>query len=273
MDIKPLQEAKFYREATMSAADLFTIASGQMSVFSAPNPFKETPNEDCAALIPVNEQSCVLVVADGVGGMPAGKAASSLAVDAVRAAVKKAVTENLDLREVILNGIEKANLDVMAQSGGSATTLAIVEIQGNVIRPYHVGDSDILVVGQRGKIKLQTVPHSPVGYAVEAGIMDEEEAIHHEERHIVSNVLGFKDMRIEVGSPVTLAQHDTVFIATDGIADNLFLDEIIERVRKGKLLGVAKKMVHDVQQRMNDHEGVHPCKPDDHTFILYRNKK
>jgi len=256
----------------MTVADYFAIASGQLSVFSAPNPFKETPNEDCAALIPVDEKSCVLVVADGVGGMPSGHAASSLAVDAVRNAVKKAVTENLDLREVILNGIEKANIDVMAQSGGSATTLAVVEIQGNIIRPYHVGDSDIMVVGQRGKIKLQTVPHSPVGYAVEAGIMDEEEAIHHKERHIVSNVLGFKDMRIEVGSPITLSPHDTVFIATDGIADNLFLDEIVECVRKGDLCEVSERLVKDVQQRMNERGGDHPCKPDDHTFILYRNK-
>ncbi|MDH5614438.1 MAG: protein phosphatase 2C domain-containing protein [Gammaproteobacteria bacterium] len=257
----------------MTEPDLFSIASGQATVFSASNPFKETPNEDCAALIPVNDNSCVLVVADGVGGMPAGKAASSLAVDAVRNAVKKAVTENLDLREVILNGIEKANLDVMAQSGGSATTLAVVEIQNNVIRPYHVGDSDILVVGQRGKIKLQTVPHSPVGYAVEAGIMDEKEAIHHEERHIVSNVLGFKDMRIEVGSPVALSTHDTVFIGTDGVADNLFIDEIIECIRKGDLPEVADKLLKKVQHRMNNNEGSRPCKPDDHTFIVYRNKK
>ena len=273
MDIKYLQEAKFYREATMSEADLFSIASGQVSVFSAPNPFKEKPNEDCAALIPVDEKSCVLVVADGVGGMPAGRAASSLAVDAVRTAVKKAVTENLDLREVILNGIEKANLDVMAQSGGSATTLAVVEIQDNVMRPYHVGDSDILVVGQRGKIKLQTVPHSPVGYAVEAGIIDEQEAIHHKERHIVSNVLGFKDMRIEVGSPVTLSQHDTVFIGTDGIADNLLMDEIIECIRKGNLPEDAENLLQNVQNRMKGQEEGHPCKADDHTFILYRVNK
>jgi serine/threonine protein phosphatase PrpC len=272
MEIKHLQEAKFYREATMSEADHFSIASGQASVFSAPKPSGEKPNEDCAALIPVDEKSCVLVVADGVGGMPAGKAASSLAVDAVRTAVKKAVTENLDLREVILNGIEKANFDVMAQSGGSATTLAVVEIQGDVMRPYHVGDSDIMVVGQRGKIKLQTVPHSPVGYAVEAGVIDEEEAIHHEERHIVSNVLGFKDMRIEVGSPLALLEHDTVFIGTDGVTDNLFLDEIVERVRKGDLSEASEKLIHDVQQRMNHREEGHPHKPDDHTFILYRNK-
>lgn len=273
MDIRNLQEAKFYREADMLEADHFSIASGQVSAFSAPKPDKETPNEDCAALIPVDEKSCVLVVADGVGGMPGGKAASSLAVDAVRNAVKKAVTESLDLREVILNGIEKANLDVMAQSGGSATTLAVVEIQGDVIRPYHVGDSDILVVGQRGKLKLQTVPHSPVGYAVEAGVINEQEAIHHEERHIVSNVLGFKDMRIEVGSPVTLLEHDTVFIGTDGVTDNLFTDEIIEHIRKGNQQESAKNMLHDIQKRMNEHEEGHPHKPDDHTFILYRNKK
>ena len=46
---------------------------------------------------------------------------------------------------------------------GSATTLAVAEVVGQTVRTYHVGDSPIWVFGQRGRLKLQTVPHSPVG--------------------------------------------------------------------------------------------------------------
>ena len=80
-----------------------------------------------------------------------------------------------------------------------------MEISNGSVRPYHVGDSVILLVGQRGKIKLQTVSHSPVGYAVEAGVLDEVEAMHHQDRHVVSNFIGSPEMRIEVGAPLRLA--------------------------------------------------------------------
>ena len=42
---------------------------------------------------------------------------------------------------------------------------------------------------------------------VEAGWLDEEEALHHEDRHIVSNMIGAPNMRIEIGSVVRLAAH------------------------------------------------------------------
>src|SRR5690606_2144872 len=109
------------------------------------------------------------------------------------------------------------------------------EIQNGVIRPYHVGDSAILLTGQRGKLKMQTIAHSPIGYAVEAGLMREEEAIHHEERHVISNVIGSDQMRIEIGPPVEMARRDTLVLASDGLLDNLLPSEIVGYVRSGPL--------------------------------------
>ena len=111
----------------------------------------------------------------------------------------RTIDNRAELRDAILNGFEDANGAVQALGIGAATTLAVVEVKENIVRPYHVGDSMILVVGQRGKIKLQSVPHSPVGYGVESGLLDEKEAMYHEERHLVSNVVGSPDMRIESG--------------------------------------------------------------------------
>ena len=79
----------------------------------------------------------------------------------------------------------------------------------------------ILAIGQKGKIKLQTISHSPVGLAVESGHLDESEAMHHEQRHVVSNVVGDQTMRIEVGAKLMLAPRDTVLLSTDGLFDNL----------------------------------------------------
>ncbi len=48
----------------------------------------------------------------------------------------------------------------------------------------------ILFTGHKGKIKLQTISRSPVGYAVHTGLLDETEAMHHEDRHLASNIIG-----------------------------------------------------------------------------------
>jgi serine/threonine protein phosphatase PrpC len=180
------------------------------------------------------------------------------------------VSDPVDLRAGILNGIEAANEAVRELGTGAATTLALVEIQDGVIRPYHVGDSAILVTGQRGKVKLQTIPHSPIGYAVEAGLMKEEEAIYHEERHVISNVIGSDQMRIEIGPPTQLAPRDTLLLASDGLFDNLLPDEIIETIRSGPLDEAVGTLVQTAQERMAGPIGDAPSKPDDLTVIAFR---
>ncbi len=239
-------------------------------IFSSKCPDKETDNEDAAAVLVSTESSGVLVVADGMGGGAAGEQASKLAVTAIKKEVISHANNDLVLRAAILNGIESANEKIRALGIGAATTLAVVEIQEGVIRPYHVGDSSILVVGQRGKIKLQTVAHAPVSQAVEAGVLDDDDAMHHEDRHLVSNVVGAEDMRIEIGPTLTLSRFDTLLIATDGLFDNLAVDEIVENIRKGPLQQGVQRIVREVHQRMDDSSGNLPCKPDDLTVIAYR---
>ncbi len=153
---------------------------------------------------------------------------------------------------------------------GAATTLTVVEIDGMRIRPYHVGDSPALVVGQRGQIKLQSISHSPVGYGLEGGFIDEKEARHHEERHLVSNVIGTEDMRIDVGPALKLAPRDTVLMASDGLVDNLQTQEIVDCVRKGPLENAANVLARQAGSRMRSRESGTPSKPDDLTFILFR---
>jgi serine/threonine protein phosphatase PrpC len=158
----------------------------------------------------------------------------------------------------------------MALSTGAATTLAVVELTRNTIRPYHVGDSLILLVGGRGKVKLQTIPHSPVGYGVEAGLLDEGEAMHHEERHLVSNVVGCPAMRIEIGPTLNLAPRDTLLLSSDGLADNLHVSEIAQRIRGGNLLQAAERLVADATHRMEHPSSEHPSKSDDLTLLAFR---
>ncbi|HEX5471285.1 MAG TPA: PP2C family serine/threonine-protein phosphatase [Lacipirellulaceae bacterium] len=263
-------------EAQMAEVAAFEFLGGSVAVFTNRSPQKETPNEDVAALWPIGPDSGVVAVADGLGGHAGGERASRLAIETIQKSLQEAMHsqveggEALDLRASILNGIEAANRAVRELGTGAATTLALVEIQDRIIRPYHVGDSAILLTGQRGKVKLQTIPHSPIGYAVEAGLMEEEEAIHHEARHVISNVIGSEQMRIEIGPPTEMAPRDTLLLASDGLFDNLLPDEIIDAIRSGPLNRALGTLIDHAQQRMDNQSGTAPSKPDDLTVIAYR---
>jgi serine/threonine protein phosphatase PrpC len=262
-------------EAQMSDVAMFEFLGGSVAVFTTRSPQKETPNEDVAALWPMGKTSGVLAVADGLGGHVGGERASRLAAEAIQKSLQEAVPnaqdgEPVELRAAILNGIEKANETVRELGTGAATTMALVEIQDRTIRPYHVGDSAVLVTGQRGKLKLHTIPHSPIGYAVEAGLMAEEDAIHHEARHVISNVIGSNQMRIEIGPPIEMAPRDTLLLASDGLFDNLLPDEIVEAVRSGPLDEAVGSLIATAQSRMENQADGTPSKPDDLTVIAYR---
>jgi PPM family protein phosphatase len=262
-------------EAQMTDVASFEFLGGSVAVFTTRSPQKETANEDVAALWPMGPTSGVLAVADGLGGHAGGERASRLAAEAIQKSLQNAApaeggSEPVELRAAILDGIEAANQSVRELGTGAATTMALVEIQDRTIRPYHVGDSAILVTGQRGKVKLQTIPHSPIGYAVEAGLMNEVDAMHHEQRHVISNVIGSEQMRIEIGSPIEMAPRDTLILASDGLFDNLLPDEIVNAVRSGPLEEAVGGLIETARQRMAAQGGAAPCKPDDLTVIAYR---
>jgi serine/threonine protein phosphatase PrpC len=245
------------------------LPQGAVCVRSVRSPDKETSNEDAAAIIPVGDHALVLAVADGVGGNPGGHEASMLAVRTVEEFVSRS-GEVGQLRTAILDGIEAANRRVLDLNRGAATTLAVAEIVGAQVRCYHVGDSELISVGQRGRVKLRVVPHSPTGFAVEAGLMDENEAVQHDQRHVLFNVIGSLEMRIDMGASLRFAPHDTLLLATDGLMDNLFVSEITDIIRTGALPGAADALVAAAQARMRDDEGGGPSKPDDLTVILHR---
>ena len=246
------------------------VAGGHAVAYTAKEPGKETGNEDSVAVIPYGPGAAVLVVADGAGGLPAGKRASLTAIATLAASLQTAMDKTTLLRTAILNGIEAANEAVRGLANGSATTMTVITIEGLHARSYQIGDSEAMVVGQRGLIKLQTTAHSPTGFAVEAGFLDEREALHHKERHLVSNFLGTPDMRIDVGTMIELSPKDTVIVASDGLMDNVHIEEIVECIRKGPLLAAARCAAELADQRMRQAKDGEPSKPDDLSLILFR---
>lgn len=265
-----LHKPQLYLGADSDGIESFHIAGGTACAFTQRAPGKQSDNEDSLGLIPCHDTAGVLVVADGLGGLPSGDQASSTAVRQLSRSISDSCSGETLLREAILDAIEQANQIIINSGAGSGTTFAAVAIEDHAVRPYHIGDSEILITGQRGKIKYQTISHSPVGYAVEAGLLEADDAIYHEERHLVSNIIGTTDMRVEMGPRISLAPRDTLVIASDGLFDNMQVDEIVSIVRSGSLSRAAQNLIEICQSRMAQSSDVRPHKPDDLGFILFR---
>jgi len=246
------------------------IGGGSLVAFTAPSPDKTTENEDCVAAIPYGPAAVILAIADGAGGLPSGRRASQAAIQALEASLHHAMNETMLLRTAILNGIDAANESVLAIGNGSATTMTVMTIEGHISRSYQIGDSKSMVVGQRGRIRAQTMAHSPTGFAVEAGFLDHRDALHHEERHLVSNFIGTTDMRIEIGAEVKLNPRDTVLLASDGLTDNVHNHEIADLIRKGPLSKALESVTSLAARRMTVETLHQPSKPDDLSVILFR---
>jgi PPM family protein phosphatase len=246
------------------------IGGGEVLAYTGRAPDKESENQDTVGIIPYGPDAAVLVVADGAGGLPAGRRASQTAVATLNQSLLVAASRTMLLRTAIMDGIESANEAVLNLANGSATTMTVVTIEGPIARMYQIGDSEAVITGQRGVIRAQTMAHSPTGFAVEAGFLDEREALHHEERHLVSNFLGTSDMRIDVGASISLRPKDTVLVASDGLTDNIHMHEINELMRTGPLQDALDAIVSLALRRMTVESKRQPSKPDDLSIILFR---
>ncbi len=252
----------------MTDPELVDLTEGEAIVFSSASPVKSTGNEDAASIISVNEDTTLLIVTDGLGGGPNGAAASAILINLLQESLSK-INSNESIREIILNSMEKASLSMLENNAVGGTTVAIAEINSNFVRSYHAGDSELLISDREGNIIFQTLSHSPIAYAVESGLIDEDLALTHEDRHYISNYIGEPNMHISMGPSMLIKKGDTLLLGTDGLFDNLYKHEILELLASGDIRKTAQLLQISASFRMKKKQAGMPSKPDDLTFIMY----
>jgi protein phosphatase len=208
--------------------------------------------------------SLFLAVADGVSGQRSAAEASQAVLKTLCRKIK--ATKKSSLRNTILDALELANLKILQKGRGAGSTLACVEICDEFIRPYLVGDSSVILVGQKGKLRYRNIAHSPVGYGLASGLLEESEALDHEENHLLMNAIGGADLAIDLGPKLSIQDLDTLLLCSDGLTDLLPLDVILESIRKGEINEALQSLLSQVETRLQGSEEM----ADDLSIILYR---
>ncbi len=267
-----MPEIQSYVDRFSANADCKNLGNREIVVFSSRSPAKTTRNEDSVAWVSWTG-ALLIVLADGVGGQPGGGDASELAVRLMVDRFKNINDEQITLevfREGILDAFERANGEIQSLAIGSGTTLTAVAVAGDSVRVFNVGDSSSLICGGKGKIKFTNTPHSPTGYAVAAGLLNEDDALHHDDRHLISNVVGSPDMHIDIGPVIKLDKLDRLVVASDGLWDNMYMDEVITAVRVLPLSKAAQLIIKTCDNRMSNDGDNWPGHADDLSFVVVR---
>jgi protein phosphatase len=205
-------------------------------------------NEDALAVEPGRG---IMVVADGMGGAPAGEVASAMAVQEVTRALHegkgmRAAIENAHLR---VREMSAAN----AERAGMGTTVTALHVDpgaGTFILG-HVGDSRAYHLSG-GIFFRRTTDHTLVRSMVEEGRLPVEAERDHPMSHILTRAVGVEEeLEVEVVEG-TLADGDRFLLCSDGLGRVLEEDEIgawIRETRPDGLAEAASDLVEEANRR------------------------
>jgi PPM family protein phosphatase len=191
----------------------------------------------------------IYLVADGMGGHAAGEVASAKALETISSSILDAVNsrgKGPSFSEVVKNAIEKANSEIynMAQrnphQSSMGTTVTLGLRVNNELYLGHVGDSRCYLA-RDGKITRLTHDHSVVGGLLEREMITPKQAKLHPDRGKIYRCLGSEsEVAIDTcettgyGEKLMLAGDDKLVFCSDGLANNVSDEEILECVEKGE---------------------------------------
>jgi serine/threonine protein phosphatase PrpC len=181
----------------------------------------------------------LLVVADGMGGEPAGDVASRIAVDALQDALP-ALPEG-DLGQALKQAYRKAN-EAVFQAGeaeptyaGMGTTLTAAVLHGKYATVANVGDSRAYLLRGNGLTQI-TRDHTVVADEVAKGHVTADGARRDPRRNILTQVIG-NQARLDSKLPnifeLTFLPGDRLLLCSDGLYDVLD-DGDIQRMLLGQ---------------------------------------
>lgn len=215
-------------------------------------------NEDSVIIISNDEGSCLMAVADGMGGHRAGEVASSIAISGL----SKRFTEtffNMSKAEAVewikesvneINSLIFKHTEENPESKGMGTTLVLSIITDDYILFGNIGDSSGFVM-KDNRIHKVTKDHTLVNLLLDAGELTEEEARNHPKKNILMNALGINDP-IEIDIFDCNMDINEILLSSDGLTTMINYEQI-EKVLNGE--GTLEEKVIKLIKKANNRGG------------------
>ncbi len=187
-----------------------------------------------------------LMVADGMGGAPAGDLASAVAVQTMR---RLDAPASDDLTEALAGAVHRANerlaelMEDDSSVDGMGTTVSAVLFDGRRIGVAHLGDSRGYL-WRDGELLRVTHDHSWVQSLIDEGRISADEAKVHSHRSLLLKVL---DGRHDNEPDITMYDvraGDRIMLCSDGLSG------FVEHDRMQRVLGIgtAESVAHELVQ-------------------------
>lgn len=191
-------------------------------------------NQDSYA-IQLEEDSGLVIVADGMGGHRAGDTASKMAIELIVNGCRKGGVDT------IRRAIDTANQEILRKGmsedayAGMGTTVVLCMIQKDKGYIAHVGDSRAYLL-HNGELTRLTRDHSLVEDLISHGEITAEEAQFHPMKNIITMALGVEDRIKPDFKDISLQNGDSLLLCSDG-----FSNVVPENVMKDTLLTQTPK--------------------------------
>lgn len=195
--------------------------------------------QDTSQIISLSQDGCVLVVADGMGGLNAGEVASAIAIETVKqsfldadlqkvAKTSKAIEKFM--RDIVIKSDQAIKKHVKAhpETQGMGTTLIFIWVHGTTAHMVWCGDSRAYIYNDEKGLVRFSKDHSYVQQLVDDGKLDEDLAFDHPDSNIITRCLGdFQDRAKPDYKTYELQAGDILLICSDGLCGLCRDEEIL----------------------------------------------
>ncbi len=184
-------------------------------------------NEDSVA---IDEETRVVVLADGMGGYNAGEVASGMATTYIKFELSRWLTEvgavarSREVRRALEICVDSANLAIFnaansnAQYAGMGTTLVVAVFRDDALVLGHIGDSRCYRL-RAGMLEQITRDHSLLQEQLDAGLITPEQAEHSNIKNLVTRALGVEALVLTEVNEHAVEPGDVYLLCSDGLSD------------------------------------------------------
>ena len=195
----------------------------------------------------LSDIGCLLVVADGMGGMNAGEVASEIAVNVVKNAFRNgripqyAMESPLNRERYLKEVISEADREVKKyaeahpECEGMGSTIVLSWLYGSEASNAWLGDSRIYLFREPDGLKQLSKDHSYVQELVDNGKITEEEAFIHPYNNVITRSLGDLSKKAEADTlSIKLFKGDIILLNSDGLSSVLHDEEMGQIIRENR---------------------------------------